>query len=101
MSAPDIRYTIKDDLGIDADDTSHDAWLDRRIAAIWARMEQHTGRLLASPPALYVDDWSLAIDANVHKAAPPVLASQARGSAFLRVFPVVGITALSLNGIDA
>lgn len=95
---PDVLDTIKDDLGIEPEDTTHDAWLTRRIAGIWARIEQHTGRWLASPPASFLDDWSLTIESNVHKVMPSVLAAQPRATAFLRVFPVVSITSLTLNG---
>lgn len=95
---PDVLDTIKDDFGIPPEDTTSDAWLLRRIAGIWARMEQHTARSLASPPASFIDDWSLTIDSNVHKLLPPVLAAQPRGTAFLRVFPVVAVTGLLLNG---
>jgi hypothetical protein len=96
--APDILDDIKDDLGIAIDDTTNDAWLGRRIDGIWARIEAYTGRVLASPPASFVDDWGKIVENGVYRNQPPPLAYWSRGSVYLRVFPVVDITAVELNG---
>lgn len=101
MSAPDVLEEIKDDLGIAG--TEDDAWLTRRIAGVWARMENYCGRSLDSPPVAYVDDWSKVILNGQHRNAPPILAFENRASVFLRHFPVVEVSAIKINNaaIDA
>jgi hypothetical protein len=98
VALPGLIDDVKDDLGIPPEDTSHDAWLARRIAGVWSRMETWTARTLASPAELFIDDWSGVVEGNAHKNLPPVLAYPARASVFLRVFPVLAVTALELNG---
>ena len=90
--------TIKDDLGIPVDDTSQDAWLQRRIADIWGRFESYTMRSLAVPPATFVDDWSAVVELSRHILLPPSWDFRQRASTFLRQFPVVAITAFEIDG---
>ena len=98
MSAPDILAEIKEDLGIAAADTTLDAWLQRRIDGIWARMEVYTSRRLCIPPAKFADDWgNIVTTAGVH-AMPPSITYAARGSVFLRVCPVVSIEVVETDG---
>lgn len=95
MSAPDLLDDIKQDLGI-TDDAS-DAWLQRRIEGIWARMEVYTSRALCAPPQAFVDDWGQ-IASSVVAVMPPVLWEAPRGSVFLRCFPVASIESVEING---
>jgi len=97
-SPPGLLNTIKDDLGIPPADTSQDAWLQRRIDGVWARMEAYCFRKLPSPPAVFIDDWGQAIDQHYSMNLPPVIAYCRRGSIFLRYFPVTSIDALVMNG---
>jgi hypothetical protein len=94
--APVDLATIKDDLGIDAADTSNDAWLVRRIDGIWSRFEAYTFRhlRLAAP---WTDDWGEIARTLVHRQEPPPLVSIPRATVFLRVFPVEAVTGLWLN----
>jgi hypothetical protein len=91
---------IKDDLNIPATDTSNDAWLNRRIAEIWARMEVFTSRKLVSPPADFVDDWGEVLINGAHVNLPPTIAYWPRSTVFLRVYPVIAIKAVELSGSD-
>ena len=90
--------TIKDDLGIPLDDTTQDAWLQRRIADIWGRFESYTMRSLAVPPAPFVDDWSSVVELSRHVLLPPSWDFRQRASTFLRQFPVVEVTAFEIDG---
>ena len=90
--------TIKDDLGIALDDTTQDAWLERRIADIWGRFESYTMRSLAVPPAPFVDDWSAVVELSRHILLPPSWDFRQRASTFLRQFPVVAVTAFEIDG---
>jgi hypothetical protein len=90
--------TIKDDLGIPLDDTTQDAWLQRRIADIWGRFESYTMRSLAVPPATFVDDWSAVVELSRHILLPPSWDFRQRASTFLRQFPVIAITAFEIDG---
>lgn len=56
MTAPIDIEVLKDDLGIT--DTASDAWLTRRVEAIWSRIESYTARTLRAPPATFRDEWS-------------------------------------------
>jgi hypothetical protein len=97
MSAPDaLLDAIKDDLGIT--DGTQDAWLQRRLNGIWSRIEHYTSRVLASPPAAFVDDWSLIVVNNRHYPVPPSREYVSRASVFLRYFPVASIEAVEING---
>jgi hypothetical protein len=89
--------TIKDDLGIPADNTSSDAWLARRIDGIWSRMQAYTGRplLLAST---WTDDWGRLITNHPAPVEPPLIAAWPSASVFLRVFPVKSIAKVTFNG---
>ena len=62
---------LKDDLGIPAGDTSQDAWLQRRVDGVWARMEAYTWRKLCSPPLGFIDDWGELIDQGYAVNQPP------------------------------
>lgn len=93
MSAPDILDEIKEDLGITDDDS--DAWLERRIAGIWSRMEHYTSRALCSPPQGFVDDWGLISFNGTQLPAPPATWLPPRASVFLRYFPVASIDAVN------
>src|ERR1700760_1554593 len=95
--APVDLYTIKDDLGIPAGDTSQDEWLQRRIDGVWARMESYTYRKLCAPPAGFVDDWGELIDQHYAANQPPVISYSRRGTVFLRYFPVASIDAIVVN----
>jgi hypothetical protein len=101
MLAPSLLAMLKDDLGIPADDTTYDAWLTRRADNIWRRFETYTGRTLATPPASFVDDWSKVSQVQAWDNLPPVLAFPPVGSVFLRVTPVMAVTALELHGQTA
>jgi hypothetical protein len=94
--APVDLDTIKDDLGIPADDTTNDAWLQRRIAGIWSRFQIYTGRplQLVGP---WIDDWSEIAPSHFHMNQPPILNERRRASTFLRVFPVKSIDAILFN----
>ncbi|HKV17357.1 MAG TPA: phage head-tail connector protein [Reyranella sp.] len=95
MTAPAILDDIKADLGITGN--TDDAWLQRRINAVWARMEVYTSRKLCAPPAKFVDDWGQIASQGVVHVLPPILMQPARGSVFLRCFPVVSIEAVELH----
>jgi hypothetical protein len=92
--------TIKDDLNIPPTDTTNDAWLQRRIDGVWARIEAYCHRTLCSPPQPFVDDWGEVTINGVHYNVPPPIRYWPKGSPFLNVFPVRSITALRLNGSD-
>lgn len=96
--APVDLDTIKDDLGIPADDTTSDAWLGRRIDALWARFQVYTGRTLG-PQAAWIDDWSEIARHNVHPNEPPIWNARPSASVFLRVFPVASVDAIVFNGM--
>ena len=95
--APVDIATIKDDLGIPAGDTTHDAWLQRRIDGIWSRFQTYTGRplLLASG---WEDDWGRLITNHPAATEPPLWRAGESGTVFLRVFPVQSVSRLVLNG---
>jgi hypothetical protein len=97
MSAPDILMEIKDDLGI-CGVSDHDAWLQRRIANVWSRMEHYTSRSLAAPPVTFIDDWTRIALTNPQQPLPPALYMQPRSTVFLRHFPVSAIDAIDLSG---
>lgn len=96
MSAPAILDNIKADLGIT--DNASDAWLQRRIDGVWARMEVFTSRKLCAPPQTFVDDWGQISGTAVVYPLPPILMTPPRGSVFLRCFPVTSIDAVELDG---
>jgi hypothetical protein len=98
--APVDLAILKDDLGIAAGDASQDAWLQRRVDGVWARMEAYTFRKLCAPQQAFVDDWGKLVDQHYVAAQPPVIAYPRRGSIFLRYFPVVSIDAVVLNDQD-
>ena len=97
--APVDLDIIKDDLGIDPADTSHDEWLQRRVDGLWSRFQTYTGRMLVAESA-FVDDWGELVVNGVPQLQPPALVVAPRGSVFLRVFPVASITKLTVNGAD-
>ena len=94
--APNILDDIKADLGITG--STDDAWLQRRIDGIWARMEVYTSRKLCAPPAKFADDWGNIVNTQPIYPMPPPLMSMPRGSVFLRVCPVVSIDAVISDG---
>jgi len=94
MTAPDILDEIKQDL--DVTGSTDDAWFQRRIDAIWRRMEVYTERALCVPPKAFIDDWGLIAQTGVI-AMPPLIAAVPRASVFLRYFPVVSVDAVYLN----
>lgn len=99
-SAPIDLAILKDDLGIPPTDASNDAWLQRRVDAVWARMEAYTNRKLCSPPASFVDDWGELVIQHHHVNLPPAIAFPRRGSIFLRYYPVPAIEAVVVNDQD-
>ena len=98
--APIDLAILKDDLGIAADDTTQDAWLQRRANGVWAAMETYTSRSLRAPPMGFVDDWGEMILNDRYHLQPPMHFANGhnRGSVFLRQFPVISINAIELNG---
>lgn len=96
MTAPVDLETIKDDLGIPDIDTANDAWLQRRIDGIWARFEQYCARPLQLTSG-WVDDWGTLVTNHPAYTEPPLLRAMPSASVFLRVFPVQGVTSVSLN----
>lgn len=96
MDAPIDLAVLKDDLNID-DDYS-DEWLQRRVNAIWSRIETVTGRILRAPPATFRDDWSAVTAASLAIAPPLFTTGQERASIYLRQFPVVSIDAMTIDG---
>lgn len=87
---------LKDDLGMPAT-SENDAWLERRVAGVWARFERYTSRSLAVPPAQFIDDWGQIASTMAHHNQPPVLDQLPIGSPFLRCCPVVSIDAIESN----
>jgi hypothetical protein len=85
-------------LGIPLDDTTNDAWLQRRIDGIWARFEKYCCRLLPVPPATFVDDWGAISQVQSNWVEPPAIDYAPLGSPFLRYCPVVSIEAVTANG---
>lgn len=98
MSAPAILDDIKADLGIT--DNADDAWLQRRIDGVWARMEVYTSRALCAPPQAFVDDWNRMVVNDQQQPLPPPLHMSPRASVFLRYFPVASIEAVTIDGVD-
>jgi hypothetical protein len=101
MSAPpNILDALKADLGIP---DTEDAWLQRRVDGVWARMQVYTSRDLAVPPGQFIDDWGEIAVADPQQPLPPALWFAPRASVFLRCFPVVSIDAITIDGsvIDA
>lgn len=96
--APISLVDLKDDLGIT--DDANDAWLQRAVDGVWARMEAYTSRKLCAPAAPFVDDWGLLVINGAIQPMPPPLMYPLRGSVFLRYFPVASIDAIQLNGGD-
>jgi hypothetical protein len=96
-SAPVGLDQIKDDLGIPLADTTHDAWLQRRIDGIWSRFQSYTGRPLQLASA-GADDWGTLVQNAPAATEPPLLRAWPSGSVFLRVFPVQSITKLTTGG---
>lgn len=96
---PELLASIKDDLGIAADDSTSDAWLSRRIDGIWARFQVYTGRPLQLSSG-WADDWGRLVQNAPALTQPPLIRAWPSGSVFLRVFPVQQITKLTLDGID-
>lgn len=83
---------VKDDLGITG--TADDAWLQRRMDALWSHMEDYCSRPL-QPPLLYEDNWSeIAQPWQPHVPWPPAPTA----SVFLRRFPVLSIAQATING---
>jgi hypothetical protein len=97
--APVDLATIKDDLGIAADDASHDAWLQRRIDGLWARFQSYTARPLLLKTG-WADDWGELVIPQRAEPLPPAIAPRPRGSIFLRVYPVAAITRITVGGTD-
>jgi hypothetical protein len=97
MSAPVDLATIKDDLGIPADDTSNDAWLQRRIDGIWSRFQAYTGRPLQLA-STWADDWGLLITNHPAYTQPPLWRAMPSATVFLRMFPVQAVSKLVLSG---
>src|SRR6185437_7053379 len=97
LSAPIDLATIKDDLGIPADDTSNDAWLQRRIEGIWSRFQAYTGRPLQLA-STWADDWGLLITNHPAYTQPPLIRAYPSATVFLRVFPVLAVSKLVLSG---
>jgi hypothetical protein len=91
---------LKDDLGIPADDTTHDAWLQRRVDGLWSQFEIYTSRPLRAPPTGWVDDWGQTITNAQPHIEPAYLQPQPSASVYLGVFPVAAITKVTLNGAD-
>lgn len=93
MTAPayDLE-SLKDDVGITG--TQDDAWLARRVAAVWARFETYTQRYLG-PVATWEDDFSRTLKTPA-RVAPPFW----RGNTvpFLTVTPVVEILSATSGG---
>lgn len=99
-SAPVDLATIKEDLGIAPSDTTNDAWLQRRIDALWAAFQIYTERPLLLVGG-WVDDWGMAPVSAPAVLEPAMLQTRLRGSVFLRVYPVASITKVTLNGADS
>lgn len=97
---PGLLATIKDDLNIPVDDTTNDAWVQRRIDNIWARFEKYCCRALPVPPAQFIDDWGEITETQSNRVMPPMIDFWPVGSPFLRYCPVVSIDAITLNGAD-
>lgn len=98
VAAPIDLDVLKDDLGIA--DATHDAWLQRRVDAIWQRIETYTHRRLRAPPATFVDDWGAGAVAPYPVPMPlyPWPQRWPAPFAYLRQFPVVSIEAYEVNG---
>jgi hypothetical protein len=94
MTAPIDLDDLKDDLGI-ADDYS-DAWLTRRVEAIWSRIETYTQRTLRVPPATFRDTWTWPT-LTVYR--PPVWTLPIP-PVFLRQFPVTEIVSYETGGVE-
>lgn len=99
MVAPIDLAAIKDDLGIAADDTAHDAWLERRVDGLWARFQNYTARPLALAGG-WVDDWGELVFPQRAEPLPPAIAPPPRGPVFLRVYPVSQISRITIGGSD-
>jgi hypothetical protein len=98
--APVDLDMVKDDLGMPAGDTANDAWLQRRIDAVWARFQNYTGRTLALAGP-WIDDWSEISQTNARVLQPPLLNPARRATAFLRVFPVKQVDGITYNAVDS
>lgn len=85
---------VRDDLGIIG--TVNDAWLNRRIAAIWAAIENYTHRSLG-PVTEYIDDWARLVESGDTFIAPPYPPSR-KVSHYLNNFPVTEIVSGTFNG---
>lgn len=96
MTAPIDLGILKDDLNITSDD--HDDWLQRRVDAIWSRIESYTGRSLNAPPATFRDDWSTVMSPGLYITPPVCRPVTERASVFLQQFPVVEVTAIEISG---
>lgn len=97
--APIDLADLKDDLGIDPADTSQDAWLQRRVDALWARIESYTDRKLRAPPAAFTDDWGRVVDNAANYSQPPTWSTWLQPSTvFLRYYPVASITGITIDG---
>jgi len=97
--APVDLDTIKDDLGIAAGDSSHDAWLQRRVNGVWSRFQQYTGRPLTLSAA-WADDWGELVQNHPGYTEPPLIRALPSASVFLRVFPVQQVTRLVVNDVS-
>jgi len=87
---------IKDDIGMPADDTTDDAWLQRRIDATLAAFRTYTHRWLY-PLSEFTDDWTPIPFERWALRFPPGDAGTRWGvSNFLREFPVKEITECKL-----
>ena len=63
---------VKLDLGVDPADTSGDAWLQRRMNALWARMEKYCARPLRTLTT-YEDDWGQVVNSLSPAFRPPAM----------------------------
>lgn len=96
MTTPAIDIAIiKDDLGITGG--ADDAWLSRRIDAIWEKFQEYTHRELG-PVESFTDDWSRVFEQGELWGFPPYGCGP-RASIYLTHFPVVEITAAMLDGV--
>jgi hypothetical protein len=98
-NAPVDLATVKDDLGIAAEDDTADAWLQRRVNGLWARFQRYTARPLMMS-AGWVDDWGALVQNHPAYPQPPIIQAAPSASVFLRVFPVQQVTKFTVNGAD-
>ena len=92
--APIDMAVVKDDLGIAPTDTSNDAWLQRRVNGLWARIETYCNRKLTLGTT-FADDWGEIAQNQPNPEQPPRIMSVPRGTVFMRQFPVQAVTKVS------